>query len=275
MTVLRRWCALALLCAVVPAWADVWGYIDAQGVAHFAAEPVDARYELFYRSNQDDDLPSQGLVRNLGLVPAAGAAQPRLLAYFEVSPGYKAVQHLLREAALQYQIDPQLLKAVIATESGFDAKAVSPRGAVGLMQLMPITAAYYGIKPGRSQRIEQLLAEPRLNLQIGAHLLHDLLQRHHGQLDLALAAYNAGIGSVQRAGNRIPDNPETRNFVKTVLQLHALLQPPPTVVAQRQAQTPAQDRPGPAAGGALGRGNMVPVLTRTTPLPLAPVPAVY
>lgn len=271
-----------LLSLAAPAWADVWGYIDAQGVAHFAAEPVDERYELYYRSNQDDALRSQGRVRNLGNGATPGAEKSRLLAFFEVSPGYKAVQHLLREAADLHQLDPELLKALIATESGFDARAVSPKGAVGLMQLMPMTAERYGVKPNKAQRTEQLLTDPRINLFTGARVLRSLLDRYPGQLDLALAAYNAGEGAVLRAGNTIPPYKETQNYVKTVLQLHALLQPPPAVAQQKaQAQAQAQQAQAQAkvqppvpvtalvptqVGGAAGRGNMIPPLAAPSPL---------
>ena len=71
--------------------------------------------------------------------------QPRLVAYFEVAPGFRTVKHCLREASVTHDIDYELLKALIATESGFDASAVSPKGAVGLMQVMPATAGRYGV----------------------------------------------------------------------------------------------------------------------------------
>ena len=119
----------ALFCAAgLPARADVWGYVDSRGVAHFAAEPEDERYELFYRG--EGEFSSEDLLRADTPRPVqVPTLQPRLLAFFEVSPGYKLVKRHLREAADTQHVDYELLQAVIATESGFDNGAVSPRGA--------------------------------------------------------------------------------------------------------------------------------------------------
>jgi soluble lytic murein transglycosylase-like protein len=119
-----------------------------------------------------------------------------------------------------------LLQALIATESGFDPAAVSPKGAVGLMQIMPATAQRYGVRGDVTNPIERKLADPRTNVRTGARYLRDLIRMYPGQLELALAAYNAGEGAVQRAGNRIPNYPETQNYVKTVMQLYGMLKPP-------------------------------------------------
>lgn len=243
--------ALLLLCGgLPPALADVWGYIDDLGTAHFAAEAQDERYQLFYRGT--DAATADAPTANN---PNAFIAQVRLLAYFEVAPGYKAVQHLLREASVRHRLDLELLKALIVTESGFDARAVSPKGAVGLMQLMPTTAMRYGVKADKHGRVEDKLADPRTNIQAGAQLLHELMLRYDGQLDLVLAAYNAGAGAVKRAGNRVPPYKETQNYVKTITQLYTLLQPPPSVALQ---QAEARVRTTFPAGGAAGRGNMIP-----------------
>ncbi len=172
-------------------------------------------------------------------VPTRSAS--RLIAFFEVSPSYKQVQHHLREASRVHGIDYELLKALIATESGFDPAAVSPKGAVGLMQVLPATAQRYGVS-GRPQADawRRKLTDPRTNIRAGARYLRYLLDLFPGQLDLALAAYNAGEGAVQRAGNRIPNYRETRNYVQTVMQLYALLKPP--VAAARQGRAAARAR---------------------------------
>lgn len=250
--------SLLVMCGVLlfsqqAAQADIWGYIDGQGVAHFAPERLDARYELFSRSA---DATAPGSLRPV----AVPTVPPKLIAFFEVSPSYKQVKHLLREAARQHGIDYELLQALIAAESGFDAQAVSPKGAVGLMQIMPATAQRYGVAGDARAPVEQKLADPRTNIRVGARYLRDLLALFPGQPELALAAYNAGEGAVQRAGNRIPPYRETQNYVRTVLQLYAVLKPP--------TLRPAPGRPAlNLAGGAAGRGNMPALQVAAMPNP--------
>lgn len=250
-----RWIApIVLLWAGPPALADIWGYVDERGVTHFAAERVDARYELFFRGNEPGAAVSAAPGGRAGTVPTAS---PRLLAYFEISPGYKSVQHLLREASSRHDIDYELIQAVIATESGFDAGAVSPRGAVGLMQVMPATAEQFGVTGDERISIAQKLTDPRVNIATGTRFLRHLINRFPGELELALAAYNAGEAAVRRAGNRVPDFRETRNYVRTVMQIYATLRPPAPVV-QKRSELRSSAGLIPAAGGALGRGNMIP-----------------
>jgi len=215
--------AAALLLAA-PAWADVWGYVDDKGVAHFAAEKVDERYELFFRGGESFDTTDGVQTPRAVAVPTRSSS--KLLAYFDISPSYKQVKHHLREASREQGIDMELLQALIATESGFDPTAVSPKGAVGLMQVMPATAERYGVRADTKTPVATKLADPRTNIRAGTHYLRDLIRRFPGRLELALAAYNAGEGAVQRAGNRIPNFPETQNYVKTVMQLYAMLKPP-------------------------------------------------
>lgn len=241
--------ALLALCGLLlflqpPAHADIWGYIDEQGVAHFAPEQLDERYELFSRSGESP-LLDRGHLRPI----AVPTVPPKLIAFFEVSPSYKQVKHLLREAAREHRIDFELLQALIATESGFNAAAVSPKGAVGLMQIMPTTAQRYGVSGDERTPVEKKLAEPRINIRVGARYLRDLLRRFPGQPELALAAYNAGEGAVLRAGSQIPPYRETQNYVRTVMQLYAVLKPP--TLRQLPSRVPPQ-----LAGGGAGRGNM-------------------
>lgn len=227
--------------SVAPARADIWGYVDEQGVAHFSALQLDARYELFSRGSQRFDAakpishaqPHQG-AQGAGLA----GAPPKLLAYFEVSPSYKAVKHLIRDASKAHGIDYELLQAVIATESGFNAQAVSPKGAIGLMQMIAPTAARYGVRDDKDSPAEEKLTDPRINIQAGSRYLNDLIRLFPGELELALAAYNAGEGAVKRAGNKIPNYPETQNYVKTVMQLYQHLKPPPGPRASPAAAAP-------------------------------------
>lgn len=197
--------------AAAAAEAELWGYIDAQGRPHYADRQIDNRYQLFKAGSAP--------VRRLPRSPAGW------LASFERSTGYQAVQHLVREAAEDHGLDHALLKAVIATESGFNAQAVSPKGAIGLMQLMPATAQRFGVKAEDTTALQQRLTDPRTNLQAGARYLAWLLREFGGQIELALAAYNAGEGAVQRAGGRVPDYPETQKYVQNVTRLHQYLTP--------------------------------------------------
>jgi hypothetical protein len=116
----------------------------------------------------------------------------------------------IRRAAERYDVDPLLLAAVAEVESSFDPKAVSRRGAVGLMQLLPTTAAVED--DGR-------LTDPYLNAELGARYLRRLLTQYGGDLELALAAYNAGPGNVRRFGG-VPPFRETRRYVEKVLGLY-------------------------------------------------------
>ncbi len=117
---------------------------------------------------------------------------------------------LIEETADRYRLDSLLLAAVVQTESGFDPMAVSPRGAQGLMQLMPVTAQTYGLERPH---------EPRSNVRAGARYLRDLLRRFDDDLELALAAYNAGPAAVRKFRG-VPPYRETRHYVRRVLTLY-------------------------------------------------------
>ena len=259
-----RAAALLLLVActfAAPAHADVWGYVDPSGVTHFSVDQLDERYTLFFRGNET--FAAGGGVT--GSTPSGGrsaagpnaSAQPKLLAYFDVSPGYKAVKHLLRDASVLHGIDYELLQALIATESGFNTHAVSPKGAVGLMQLIPPTAERYGVRADKKSPVSQKLTDPKTNIRAGSSYLKDLINMFPGQLELAVAAYNAGEGAVQRAGNKIPNYPETQNYVKTVMQLYSYLKPPGFITGGRTV--PGRVRME-MMGGASKRGNMMPLV---------------
>ena len=143
---------------------------------------------------------------------------------------------LIAEAAQQYRLDGLLLAAVVEAESGYDPRAVSPRGALGLMQLMPATAAHYGATEP---------ADPRANVRAGARYLRDLLRRFDDDLELALAAYNAGPGNVTRYGG-VPPFRETTRYVERVLRIYLRLHHEVWLEAMR-------DRTGAAAAPAEGQ----------------------
>jgi soluble lytic murein transglycosylase-like protein len=118
---------------------------------------------------------------------------------------------LIRAVAKQFNHDPDLLRAIVKVESGFNARAISPKGAMGLMQLMPATARRFGVEDKAD------LFTPGVNLEAGARYLAHLKQLFPGQLDLAIAAYNAGEGAVIQRNYRIPPFPETQSYVQQVL----------------------------------------------------------
>lgn len=183
--------ALAWLClaAMTPAAgaASLYGFEDENGVAHFGDAASDRRFRLIYR----DSKPAPAL-RPTAARPIA--KPPHL-------------EPLIGQAARHTRLDPELIEAVVRVESGFDSAARSPKGAQGLMQLMPATARRYGVDDP---------FDPAQNLLGGARYLRDLIDRFT-TLPLALAAYNAGEGAVERHGNTIPPYAETAAYVPRVL----------------------------------------------------------
>lgn len=317
----RMGAALALLTGIAgAAHADVWGFVDEKGVTHFAAEQLDARYELYFKSGQNFDtkegwvavppspvaiaLDAPATASSVGMpaarpdAPVSGqaggkAAAPariphRLQTFFDVSPNFKAVKHHMRDASAAHRIDFELLQALIATESGFDTMAVSPKGAVGLMQLMPPTAQRYGVRGDAKTPIEKRLTDPKTNIGAGSRYLSDLIAMFPGKLELALAAYNAGEGAVKRYGNQIPPYKETQNYVKTIMQIYTTLKPPSPQAKRLVDAKPVEVKPAARVrmviGGATGRGNMLPPMDGvpvslaseiSSPLPDAGAPAAH
>jgi len=136
-----------------------------------------------------------------GRAPAEPAIPPQL--------ADKPYAELISSAARKAALDPALVHAVIFVESRYQAAARSPKGAIGLMQVLPETAARYGVAdPAKS---------PEANVKAGTLYLQDLMQLFDGRLELALAAYNAGENAVLRYGHRVPPYPETQSYVPAVL----------------------------------------------------------
>lgn len=129
--------------------------------------------------------------------------------HFFALPPNQAYDAIIDEAAAEYDVDPALIRAVMQAESAFHPLVVSRAGAEGLMQLMPELATEMGVTDS---------FDPRENIMGGVRYLKQLLTYHKGDLDLALASYNAGPGNVERYGG-VPPFRETRNYVKTVKQL--------------------------------------------------------
>ncbi|MBC7663274.1 MAG: lytic transglycosylase domain-containing protein [Caulobacter sp.] len=190
----------------------LWGYVDGAGVAHFAASQIDSHYDQVLRETEGRR------------VPGKTQGTDGLLTWLEISPDVKALQPVLDEAARSTGVDEALLKAVITVESSYNARAVSPRGAVGLMQLTPVTADRYGTREERQVPAAERMLDARTNVFTGARMLADLMRRYGG-IDIALAAWNAGEGSVRKAGGQMPEIAETEAHVHMVLELYwALLQ---------------------------------------------------
>jgi soluble lytic murein transglycosylase-like protein len=192
---------LALLIAAlfaassVAANPKIYTYIDAQGLRHYTDVPDNNRYRLLVLSPQDR-------------TASGDRYDMQLLA--------KASQYdsIIEHAALSAAVESNLLRAVIVVESGFNSRAVSKRGAVGLMQLMPATASRFGVSNPY---------DAKQNVHAGARYLKFLIDRFGHDVRLALAAYNAGEEAVARNGGQIPPFSETMAYVPRVLKIYKQL----------------------------------------------------
>jgi soluble lytic murein transglycosylase-like protein len=179
----------------IAANAKIYTYMDAQGSRHYTDVPDNNRYRLLVLSPRDrtasgDRYDAQVLAR---------ASQ---------------YDSIIEHAAIAAAVEPNLLRAVIVVESGFNSHAVSKRGAVGLMQLMPATASRFGVSNPY---------DARQNVHAGARYLKFLIDRFGHDIRLALAAYNAGEEAVNRNGGQIPPFSETRAYVPRVLRIYKML----------------------------------------------------
>jgi soluble lytic murein transglycosylase-like protein len=187
--------SLSLTAPSVWANAKIYTYLDAQGQRHYTDVPDNNRYRLLVLSPQDRTASGDRYDSQL----LAKAAQ------------YDAI---IEHAAVSAALEPNLLRAVIVVESGFNSRAVSKRGAVGLMQLMPATASRYGVLNPY---------DARENVHGGARYLKFLIDRFGHDVRLALAAYNAGEEAVDRNGGQIPPFSETMAYVPRVLKIYKML----------------------------------------------------
>lgn len=200
---------LAML-AMQPEGADaaedrIFGSVDDHGAVVLTDDPGNARLPVVVSGAAS---PEPGT--------AAPPATPLLAAAASAASGHKTpFARIIQEAGRQVNVPPELLQAVITVESGFNPRAVSRKGARGLMQLMPATARRFHARDSFN---------PRQNVLAGARYLRQLLDRFQGDMHLALAAYNAGEHAVIRAGYRIPAYAETQSYVPRVMaNYHRLL----------------------------------------------------
>jgi len=203
-----------LLAAGAGAHTRIYTYMDADGVRHFTDRPDDNRYRLLILS--PTDRTQSGARYDAGLI--ARAAQ---------------YDSIIETAAARSALEPNLLRAVIVVESGFNARAVSPRGAVGLMQVMPATASRFGVAD---------LYNPEHNVRAGASYLKFLMDKFGNDVHLVLAAYNAGEDAVMRNGGRIPPFAETVAYVPKVLRIYRMLADQPAPRDSRRAGAPLTAR---------------------------------
>jgi hypothetical protein len=183
---------------------NIYGYTDEDGVTHFSNVPNTDRdpYKLILR------VPGESRRQlTAGSVPSRD---------FSRSPEASPFADEIRSAAGTFGLEPALLHAVITVESNHNPAALSRKGAMGLMQLMPGTSQRFGVADPW---------QPEQNIRGGARYLAELLAMFDQDINLALAAYNAGEQAVIRYGRRIPPYPETRNYVTKVVSIYRLNSP--------------------------------------------------
>jgi soluble lytic murein transglycosylase-like protein len=203
---MTRFALTVLLAGVVfvanGARADIYKYVDAKGNTYFTDAPLSgSKYRLEWK-RESRKLVSENRQR------LASLSQPKPVTG-SVAERRARFERVIRAYARRYGLTPALLHAVIRTESAYDHSAVSSAGAQGLMQLMPATAARYGVKDS---------FDPVENVRGGAAYLRDLLDMFGQDLQLALAGYNAGENAVIRHGHQIPPYAETQEYVRRVLR---------------------------------------------------------
>ena len=215
-----RLTVLLLLVSTLPvsAGAAMYAYVDARGICHYTNVPGTGRYKLSQRAPRRVGSPEDQLIRTItrrsksGLAPANLANRGYLRRSAYTARAFRSTPHTLNRyielAANSFRVDPLLIKAVIQAESNFDPNAISPKGAQGLMQLMPGTARDLNVNDP---------FDPLQNINGGTKYLRSLLDNFNGNVELSLAAYNAGPGRVAPHGV-IPNIPETQDYVAKVLE---------------------------------------------------------
>ena len=187
--------ATLLAASAAAAHSQIYTYVDADGLRHYTDVPDNNRYRLLILSPRDRT--ASGDRYDAMLLAKAGR-----------------YDSIIENAATAASVEPNLLRAVIVVESGFNSRAVSKRGAMGLMQLMPATATRFGVSNPY---------DPLQNVHAGARYLKFLIDRFGQDVSLALAAYNAGEDAVDRNGGQIPPFSETMAYVPRVLKIYQML----------------------------------------------------
>lgn len=175
------------------AWADFFQYTDEAGVVHITNVPTSNKYKWMMEERK------------------TAIFSPSNPAYRKISK--QKFDEMISSTASKYGIDPHLVRAIVKAESDYDEKAVSKKGATGLMQLMPATATRMGVKN---------IHDPEDNVDGGIRYLSKLLKMFDWQVPLAVAAYNAGENAVVKYGNKVPPYNETQTYVKRVLHYYSV-----------------------------------------------------
>lgn len=188
---------LLMLINVTPAFAQsrVFAYISPEGKLQVSMRPLDRASRPFHKSGMDPP-------------PLLGAASAMALPSHALKRPVSPISGLISAVASERGVSEELLHAVVHAESAYNPRAVSRAGAIGLMQVMPATGSRFGAKD---------LFDPAQNLRAGAGYLKWLLARYDNDVSLAVAAYNAGEGAVDKYGRKIPPYKETQRYVKKVM----------------------------------------------------------
>jgi len=170
--------------------------------------PLPARAQIYAWRDVNGTLVLSDRKLNDGALTYVVPEAPGIRATKTATPEYSRLYDaIVQEHASRHSLRPELVRAVIQVESGFNPRALSPKGAMGLMQLMPATAKQLGVRNA---------FDPAENIRGGCAYLRQLLDRYSGNEELALAAYNAGADAVDRHGRKVPPFQETRDYVKKV-----------------------------------------------------------
>ena len=228
------WLATTLIVfiATPPAEAQIYTYVDEKGVVHFTNVPTKPTNKVtpkalaeFKKQLQQTkrrfymSVSTPSVYRSFAYVPSGGYSSSYVSSYqysmrpiyLGLHPNEKAFEPYINDIAREHGVDPRLVKAVIRAESAFNPSAVSPKGAMGLMQLMPGTAMDMGVQDPY---------HPIQNLRGGIGYLKEMLRLFNNDLILALAAYNAGPNAVKQYGG-VPPYEETRQYIQRVLQYYS------------------------------------------------------